>query len=67
MYTAEYACAANWSGSLLYLALYAATKSLFTGSGFARYHAVPDTAPSAAAAADAMIAGVLNPLPPITS
>src|SRR5437868_9617642 len=67
MYSAEYDCAANWSGSALYLALYAATKSLFSCEGFPRYHAAPETAPSAAAPADAMIAGVLNPLPPMTS
>src|SRR5437868_1676889 len=67
MYSAEYDCAANWSGSALYLALYAATKSLFSCEGFPRYHAAPLTAPSAAAPADAMIAGVLKPLPPITS
>ena len=32
-----------------------------------RYQAVADTAPSAAAPADVMIAGVLKPLPPMTS
>lgn len=47
-------------------ALYAATKSLFSADGLSRNQAAPEIAPSAAAPADAAIAGVLKPLPPMT-
>src|SRR2546423_3200273 len=64
IFSPVYPCAANWSGSLLYSALYALTKSALDGNVLPMYHALALRAPLPAAPACLETVAVLNPFPP---